>query len=121
MPKMHARAAVIVEVAREIQARFFATVVRKRPPKVGEPQVKKVISATPAPAPKEKINRQTNVKGRGTAEKTPNARFGTQTDVPLDQIDSIWEMPIRKTPPVGRTASPPPLALSSFAFFPRSR
>ncbi|GFS16882.1 nucleic-acid-binding protein from mobile element jockey [Elysia marginata] len=63
------RAAVVVEVAREIQARYFATVVRKGPTKLGQPQVKKGIHATPALAkaapPKEKIVRQTTLRDRG--------------------------------------------------------
>ncbi|GFR70789.1 Gypsy retrotransposon integrase-like protein 1 [Elysia marginata] len=107
-----ARAAVVVEVAREVQARSFATVERKGPTKLGEPQIKKSIHTTPAPAkaapPKEKLARETTLRDRGTIEKTPTARFGTQPDVPLGQIDSIWETPIEKITPVGRTISPHP-------------
>ncbi|GFR76885.1 nucleic-acid-binding protein from mobile element jockey [Elysia marginata] len=107
-----ARAAVVVEVAREMQARSFATVVRKGPTKLGGPQAKKSIQMTPAPArtapPRERLVGETTQRNYGTIEKASTARFGTQPDVPLEQIDSIWESQIEKIPHVGRTISPHP-------------
>ncbi|GFR64683.1 nucleic-acid-binding protein from mobile element jockey [Elysia marginata] len=107
-----ARAAVVVEVAREIQARSFATVVRKGPTKLGGAQAKKSIQTTPAPAkaapPRERLVGEPTQRNRGTIEKTPTARFGTQPDVPLEQINSIWETQIEKILHVGRTISPHP-------------
>ncbi|GFS19245.1 hypothetical protein ElyMa_003284000 [Elysia marginata] len=67
---------------------------------------------TPAPArtapPRERLVGETTQRNCGTIEKAPTARFGTQPDVPLEQIDSIWESQIGKIPHVGRTISPHP-------------
>ncbi|GFS27743.1 nucleic-acid-binding protein from mobile element jockey [Elysia marginata] len=119
-----ARAAVVIEVTREVQARSFATVVRKGPTKLGGPQAKKSIQMAPAPAkaapPRERLVGETtkkHSKKQRNSRESSNGMFRYPARRAFGANRFYLGVTDRKNPSCGPDDLPSPLALSSFAPF----
>ncbi|GFS13995.1 hypothetical protein ElyMa_001412100 [Elysia marginata] len=95
-----ARAAVVLEVAKEVRPRTYAQVTKSTRAPVASANApdlsSKVQQVTPGTrgVTREKISAPTKIaRSEDRRLKKKNNRYGTESDLNIDSIDSIWNVP----------------------------